>query len=275
MHPETLYDDLDWQILWENARKQKSWRRKGPKDWDKKAPSFAVRNRHSAFVNQVLRRIPVGPTSTILDAGAGPGTLALPLAPRVHSVTALDYSKGMLSILHNQARDRKINNITTVLGSWEDDWHDLDLHQHDICIASRSLNVPNLGAALSQLNYFAREAVYLVDRISPTPFDQDAFTALGRPFQSGPDYIFTLNTLYSMGIHPCVDIISLENTTSFPSLSAALESYRWMFHELSPDEERQLETYLTRHSHSDPLGGITLQTAGASRWALIWWRKDP
>jgi SAM-dependent methyltransferase len=274
MHPEITYDDLDWHTLWQNARKKKSWTPKGPGDWDKKATSFAKRNSDSPFVDLVLQRIPLSKETTILDAGSGPGTLSLPLAHKVKSVTAIDYSKGMLEALNDQAKEQGCTNITTVLGSWEDDWKELNIKKHDICIASRSLSVANLQAALAKLNTYANNYVFVVDRINPTPFDNGAFTALNRPFRSGPDYIYTINTLYSMDIHPCVDIISLKKTVSFASMDEALESYRWMFKDLTMEEDRKLREYIQSNSSTGTKGEIIVKRPYPIRWALIWWEKS-
>ena len=274
MHPKITYDDLNWHTLWTNARAKKSWTAKGPSDWDKKADSFAKRNSASPFVDLVLQRIPFNKQTTILDAGSGPGTLSIPLAQHVKSVTAIDYSQGMLAALNDQAKQQGTSNITTVLGSWEDDWEKLHIKKHDICIASRSLSVANLKAALSKLNSYSNDSVFVIDRINPTPFDNGAFTALNRPFRSGPDYIYTINTLYSMDIHPCVEIISLEKTITYSSMEEALESYRWMFKDLTEEEDAKLERYIQSNSETGSNGEITVNRSYPSRWALIWWKTN-
>lgn len=274
MQPELTYDEIDWNRLWQNARSTKSWTPKGPADWDKKALSFAKRNSTSAFVDLVLDRIPLDSGTTILDGGSGPGTLALPLAQKAKSVTAIDFSKGMLEVLNTRAREQQVDNIQTVLASWEDDWGAMQIKKHDICIACRSLSVNNLQKALAKLNDYAKHAVFVVDRINPTPFDNGAFAAINRPFRSGPDYIYTINILYSMDIHPCVDIISLEKTVSFSSMEEAFDSYRWMFTELTTEEERKLEKYIQSISTTSNDGGVTVNRPYPSRWALISWVKD-
>ena len=274
MHPKITYDDLNWHELWQNARSKKSWTAKGPADWDKKASSFAARNSDSPYVSLVLEHLPIDSSMSILDAGSGPGTLSLPLAQKVQSVTALDYSQGMLEVLRQTAAKKKLDNITTILGSWEDNWDDLHIGRHDICIASRSLSVANLQGALGKLNDHAKQYVFVADRISPTPFDPGAFQAVGRPFRSGPDYIYTINTLYSMGIHPCVDIISLKQETSFSSEDAAFESYSWMFKDMSKTERESLRGYLRENSTRCSDGSILVKRAQPPRWALIWWKTD-
>ncbi|HIQ37571.1 MAG TPA: class I SAM-dependent methyltransferase [Desulfocapsa sulfexigens] len=274
MHPKITYEDLDWHKLWQNARAKKSWTAKGSADWDKKAASFAKRNSDSPFVDLVLDRIPLDSATTVLDGGSGPGTLALPLSSKVKSVTAIDYSKGMLEVLNNRAREQNTSNIRTILGSWEDDWDALQIKKHDICIACRSLSVNNLQKALAKLNDYAKRSVFVVDRISPTPFDNGAFTAINRPFRSGPDYIYTINTLYSMDIHPNVEIISLKKTVSFSSMDEALDSCRWMFNDLTTEEERKLKEYIQSNSTTGNKGELIVNQQYPSRWALISWNKN-
>ncbi len=274
MHPKITYDDIDWQMLWKNAREQKSWTPKGPKDWDKKAPSFAKRNSRSPFIDLVLAKLPLQKEFTILDAGSGPGTLSLPIAKQVHSVTALDYSRGMLNALETEAKLQKVKNIRTIHASWADNWEQFDLPKHDICIASRSLNVPDLQASLAKLNNYSRAYVFVVDRIGHTPFDKTAFEALGRPFRSGPDYIYTVNTLYSMGITCSIDIISLDAETTYDNIEAAMESYRWMFKDLNQEEENKLKKYILSNSLQSDNKQCIVKRATPPRWAIISWKKE-
>lgn len=267
------YADLDWDILWQNSRGKKSWSSKGPAEWDKRASSFSSRNQSSPFVSLVLSRLPLNNDQTVLDIGAGPGTLSLPIARKVRSVTAVDYSAGMLAALRDNAVRAGIDNIRTVQVSWEDDWSRLGIEQHDIAIASRSLAVADLKGALCKLNRFASDYVLIVDRISPTPFDPEAFQAIGRPFSPGPDYIYTLNMLYSMGIHPQVDILRLENTVNFNDLDEAFGSYSWMFKDLTEEEEALLRRYLAERATNRRDGQICIKRTNPPQWACIWWQK--
>lgn len=274
MHANITYPDIDWNVLWQNAREQKSWTQKGPKDWDKKAPSFLKRNSKSPFIELVLEKLPLQDEFSILDAGSGPGTLSIPLAKKVQSVTALDYSQGMLEALAKEAAAQRINNINMIHGSWEDDWQTLGITQHDICIASRSLSVPNLAQSLAKLDQYSRRYVFVVDRIGNTPFDEGAFKALSRPFRTGPDYIYTVNTLYSMGIYCSVDIISLPAETQYQHFEAALDSYIWMFKELTPQEKNQLQDYIRSNSRLLEDGQVIVKRSAPPRWAVISWETE-
>lgn len=272
--PETTLADLDWSLLWQNARRQKSWSSKGSADWDKKAESFAARNAGSRYCSLLLDRLPLTQDLTVLDMGSGPGTLAIPLAERVRSVTAVDYSPGMLDVLQRKAREKNIKNILPIQGAWEDDWQQLGIGRHDIAIASRSLAVEDLTSALKKLHAHARKYVFIADRIAPTPFDPAAFAAVGRDFQSGPDYIYTINILYSLGIHPCIDILHLERDTVFAHMDEAVQAYGWMLKDLTAVEEDALRHYLATRIIHTAGRQITIRREHPPRWALIWWEKE-
>ena len=264
---------LDWKQLWQNARRQKGWSSKGATEWNKKAPSFAARNRTSPFIDLLLTHLPVTSELTVLDVGCGPGNLAIPLAGRSRSVTALDFSEKMLEILVAETQAKNITNVTAKRCAWEDDWHALGVLPHDIAIASRSLAVDDLTAAIAKLDAFARRYVFIADRITPTPFAPEAFAAVGRPFHSGPDYIYTLNILYTMGIHPNVTILQPESDFSFQDLDQAFLTYSWMIKDLNSKEEQQLKQFLLKQASPNPDGTISIRRQNPLRWALIWWEK--
>lgn len=210
-----IYRDIDFNGLWQEARLQKSWSGKSRADWNTKARAFAKRTSHSEYADIFVDRMRPAPEWTVLDVGSGPGTLALPLARQVRKVTAMDYSSQMLAILKQQADNEKLFNIEAVEAAWDDNWQEIGIIPHDAVIASRSLTVDDLAAALVKMNQWARKAVFVTDRVGATPFDPEAFAAVGREFSPGPDYIYTVN--YSI------------NSASTPRwiLSACLKSRFW------------------------------------------------
>ncbi len=272
--PLFTYEDIDWLKLWQNGRKQKSWDSKGAADWDKKACSFAERHNQSPYVSLFLSRLPLDSTFSVLDVGSGPGTLAIPLAQRTASVTALDYSQKMIEIMTSQAEDQGLTNLRGVQCSWEDDWEKQGIKPADLAIASRSMNLADLDMAIDKLEKYAKKYVFIADRIAPSPFDPDVFQAIGRDFNSGPDYIFTLNILYTKNIHPNVEILQLANTVTFADMNEALESYKWMIKEMNANELAKLEAFLESRIIVSNENGITVHRRHPPGWALIWWKKD-
>lgn len=265
--------DINWEQLWQNARHKKGWASKGAADWDKKAASFASRNRTSPYIDLLLSHLPLTQEMTVLDVGCGPGTLSLPVARSVHAVTAMDFSQSMLEIVDTEAQSMNISNITTINCAWEDDWTSKGINHHDLAIASRSLSVDDLSLAITKLDAFATKYVFIADRISPTPFDPEVFLAVGRPFNSGPDYIYTLNILYSMGIYPHITILELDQDFHYQDLEDAYLTYSWMIKDLTGEEEEKLKLFLKQKACPAADGRIAIHRQTPPRWALIWWAK--
>lgn len=269
-----IYSDINWNTLRANALAKKGWQKKGPAEWDQKAKSFSNRNKNATYVDLVLSHLPLENTFTVLDIGSGPGTLAIPLAKEVKTVTAIDFSRGMLNTLEEIAREEKLHNIHTVQCAWEDDWQKKGLQPHDIAIASRSMGVKDLESALRKIDSYGTRYIFLTDRIGSTPFEEGAFKALGRYFFPGPDYIYTLNTLYTLGIHPNVTILNLEQDVVYTSMAEAIKSYSWMFHDITPEENHALEKYLSGKIIHSENGRLIVRRDSPPQWALIWWEQE-
>ena len=273
-HAVTI-DELDWNALWRQARAKKTWRSKKAGDWDRKAASFARRTAASVYVDRFLALAAPDPDWTVLDMGCGPGTLALPLARMTRSVTAVDFSPVMLGILRDRAGEQGVDNIRTIQGSWNDDWAGLGIKTCDLALASRSLAVDDLRDALEKLQAHGRRKVVVTDRVGPGPLDPEAFDAVGRPLRTGPDYRYTFNLLCQMGQLPEVRYITLEQELRFPNHQEALDSYRWMFKDLDPDEEKRLARYVDAISTPGPDGSLILHRKQPPVWAFISWQPRP
>lgn len=267
------YRDIDWNQLWQEARQQKSWKKKKKTDWDKRAATFAKRNIDSGYAEQFIQLMQLDPQWRILDIGSGPGTLALPLSSRVRAVTAVDFSPAMLAELDRRIVEAGIKNIRTVQACWTDDWQQQSIDRHEVAISSRSMSVYDLQGALEKLNSWATHKVFIADRVGSGPFDPDLFSALGRDFDPGPDYIYTVNLLYHMGIHPKIDYILLDRHKTFSCRSDALESCRWMFDDLTPSDEKRLAAYVDERLEHKGNGNWLLTRGTPVKWAFISWDK--
>ena len=76
-----------------------------------------------------------------------------------------------------------------------------------------------------------------------------------------------------MGIYPNVTILKLEQITEYASLTEAINSYSWMFHGITPQENKDLEKYLTGKIIHSENGRVTVRRDSPPQWALIWWEK--
>ncbi|HMD32283.1 MAG TPA: methyltransferase domain-containing protein [Candidatus Acidoferrales bacterium] len=86
-----------------------------------------------------------GPTDRLLDAACGPGTYALPFAPRVKAVVGLDYTPAMLVKAREKAIESGLSNVTFSRG-------DLDA----IPFGEGSFDIVTCGFAIHHLAHPAK-----------------------------------------------------------------------------------------------------------------------
>jgi SAM-dependent methyltransferase len=263
---------LDWNEVWQDASRRRKGDRNDREFWNKRAPSFASHARESGYVTDFLQQMTIPSDWSVLDVGCGAGTLAIPLSERVRTVTALDFSETMLEILDTRCYENGIDNIVTRHLSWEDDWAAAGLEPHDVAIASRSLVVLDLAAAIEKLVGYARRRVVISSLVGDGPFDRRMFAAIGRDLDRGPDYICVYNLLHQMGIHATVTFVdnTLEEQKTFKDLDDAVEGLRWMIREMTETEEEKLRTYLSTHLVK---AGVRwrLDYLHLVRWAILSW----
>jgi SAM-dependent methyltransferase len=265
------YQDIDWSELWFEEQRVKSYRRKNKKDWNSRAASFAKRTADSDFSTLFLEKMNPDPSWSVLDIGCGPGTLAVPLAQRGLQVTALDSSEGMLEQLHLRQQETGVTTITPVHASWTDSWQDIGLQKHDVAIAARSVAATDLAGALAKLNRWAKKKVFVVDRVGPGPFDPDLFQAIGRDFQPGPDFVFTVNILFQMGITPEIEYLEFDQKRTYADRQDVYEAVMWMVDDLTDPEQRKLGGYVEERLTENNDGTVTFTRKIPVKWAFISW----
>ncbi len=262
---------LDWNEAWQAAR-ARTQRKRGKESWDKRAPSFTRAVGQSDYAALLLSRLALDPAWDVLDMGCGSGTLAVPLAARVRAVTAVDYSGKMIELLRGRCAEGGLGNVTPVLGAWEDDWGPagLGLGVHDVAIASRSLTVEDLAAALRKLDAIARRAVHVVAPVGTGPIDGRVFEAVGRTFVPGPDYVYCVNLLHQLGMYASVAFLEIADQRRYTGLEDALEGLAWMLPEPTPEELARLRAWVESQLLPGE-DGWRLAAPRTVRWAIVSW----
>ena len=74
----------------------------------------------ATLVMEQLGGIKIHPGAKVLDIGAGPGTLAVPLARRGCKVTAVEPSPTMVSALRDYQASEQVEEIRIIEKTWED-----------------------------------------------------------------------------------------------------------------------------------------------------------
>lgn len=267
MNPANI-EAIDFSLLYTLQKRASSAnRRKNPEDWDKKAWEMNV-NIHEGYYNDKMEeKIDLSDAETILDVGCGPGTFALRFAPKVKHAYAFDFSPKMLEVLHHNASERGVENLTSFCIDLEKEWRGVPLC--DVVIASRCLEVDNIASVLQKLHHQAKKRVYLTFKEGRSFLSDEILEVMGREIIPKPDYIYLLNILYGMGIRAKVDFIDPGNDGyKMATLEEYLYSLTWAQDGLSPEEEARARAYY-----------LECQAQGKTpahrnnRWALISWEK--
>jgi len=264
---------IDWNNVWKEELLKRTFTARDCNFWNKRAPSFAEHAIKTGYAEAFLKIVNPKKSWCVLDIGCGAGTLAVPFAEHVRSVTAVDFSETMLEILCEQSVKTGITNIRTIKASWEDDWDKAHIGLHDVAIASRSLVVNNLRGAIMKLNDVAKKRVYISTIVGDGPYDRHIFEAISRELNMGPDYIYTYNLLYQMDIYAHIDFIIEKNHKTYKDRDAALNSIRWMLGNMTHEEEERLKDYLGKHLIYNA-GRWMMDYCNTVRWAVLWWEKE-
>jgi SAM-dependent methyltransferase len=263
---------IDWNKMWMEKMENASWRkRRGDMTefWDRSAIRYNKSLKDIDRPAWMISKLDIDPSCTVLDIGAGPGTLTIPLAKTVEHVTVVEPSGGMLTCLKENAANCGLTNITCINKKWEDVHPGVDLDEYDVVIASYSLSMIDMKAALSKMNEIARQCVHLFTFMGGPIWDYvELWPRLyGEEYQAGPDYIYLYNILYDMGIYANVEISTTKQHFSSPD--EAVEQWKENLYQSAPEAEEVIRSHLsTKLVNEDG----TLWSK--NKIASISWRKD-
>jgi SAM-dependent methyltransferase len=278
------FNSIDWNAMWQAESAQTFFNKSSPKElWDKRAENFNKRISKvidgseeldkDDYISKLLGRIKVEPDCSVLDIGCGPGTITIPLARKVKTVTGLDVSSEMLKHLKKNADNAGLSNINYIISSWQDAFKEKKVAEYDIVVASRSLMSGDMKEAISNINSIARQAVYLTLPIVHLPFDWEVYRAIGRKGKKHAPYVYFYNLLYQMGILANIEVLCSKVKVQFPGIEAAIEDLQWRTEPFTEDELKKLRVFLEeKSSRQKDTSFITHE--GYSKWALIWWKKQ-
>jgi SAM-dependent methyltransferase len=246
----------DWSDLW----KAMMARRQGfvpdcATLWDdqKHARHYwnTVQQLGESYIHKTLSELTLAPNSRVLDIGAGPGTLAIPLSKSVSQVTAVEPSPGMMAVLEENISHEKTSNIACIRKRWEEIDMDSELMApFDTVIAAFSLDMPDLRKAVEKMIRVCRGCVYLY-WFEGVPTWTAHYAALwpyihGTPYQPSPKSQVLIGVLNQMGIEPAVEFIPITFPIRFRSLDEAIEEISPEFYVRTDPQRETLIRFLER-----------------------------
>jgi SAM-dependent methyltransferase len=220
-------DEIDWVARWRRVvedRAALAAAHADPGYWDRRARSFA-RSTHTRSDELLTVLDPFLSTrKTIIDAGAGTGRHAVPLAARVEWVTAVEPSEGMRAMI--AARD----NMTIVASTWED----AEVAPADLVICCHVLyGVADPVPFIAKLESSARERVFVMLRETDLPHPATVIRTrlLGRTGPRLPRFTELFMLLLQMGIAADVTFLSYPIVTRYSGMDEALTDCRTLYGE--------------------------------------------
>lgn len=260
-------EPIDFAQMYRDHKTSTDFKSKTSSDWDDKSSDMAASTINSPYVDEFISRMDLKGDEVILDIGCGPGALSIPLAKKVKQVIAIDFSQRMLDELNAYAKREKVSNIKTYHIGWEDDWSHLP--QIDIVVASRSMEVSDMDAALTKMSATARRGCYLTYKVGGSFVDMEILNSIGKSVRTKPDYWYIPILLYSHGYFPRIDYI----TTGRGSVRAAnadefVESLNWSVGGL---DETQIAK--AREYYEQVVVGQN-RPPKPVQWAFIAWETD-
>ncbi len=278
------FNEIDWNSMWQAELAGSNWKQGSSKElWNKRAESFsksisqAVEEEDKLdkddYISKMLARVQVKPEWSVLDIGCGPGTLAIPLAKKAASLTALDLSSEMLKYLKINAEKSGLSNIRYLNASWQEALASGLPGKHDVVVASRCLMSGDMKEFISWVRSIAAHAVYVTFPIIHLPFDWEVYKAIGRNGKRQPPFIYFYNLLYQMGIHANVEILLSRVRVRFSSIEEAISQLQWRTDPFTAEEKARLVDFLEKKfKEQKETGALTHE--GYSKWALIWWKPE-
>jgi SAM-dependent methyltransferase len=275
---------IDWNEAWKNHGREGKKRRGFRSCLDRWANpeecrkfDRRVKEDNWKKSRKQLNRMDIFRGSRVLDIGAGPGTLAVPLAPYVEHVTAIEPSSAMLACLKENISTFGIDNITLVQKLWEEVDVKNDLEPpYDVVIASFSLGVSDLKEASLKMDEATNKYVYIfwfADMVPPWQRNYGEIweKLYGSPYTKTKKPNIVFNLLYQIGILANVEVYTEKSVNRYSSVDEAVADQRYGLNIKSVEQEIILKEFLTKKLRVE--GGQYVLRA-TSPVAKIWWKKE-
>lgn len=182
-------------------------------------------------IEKMLERFTLTPGTRVLDIGAGPGTVAIPLSGRAAEVTAIEPALGMVQVMQDRMEEHGIQNLHIIQKRWEDVDILTDLHPpYDLVIAPYSLGMPDIRAAIEKIQAVSSGEIWLFWFAGTTSWEEQMKKIWPRihknPYSAPPKSDILFNILYQMHIYPNIEFTDMEHVREYSSMAEAVEETR-------------------------------------------------
>lgn len=215
----------------------------------------------------------LGPETTVLDVGAGPGRHVLPLARLAKHVTAVEPSEAMRTLLARNLASQGLRNVAVVAGEWPDVGNAVG--SADVVVCSHVVyGVADIAPFVRQLHAAAQQRVVVALRFGQREEALlDLFARVwGEPRCLAPTAVDLFGVLAQLGLFANVQVVPFPQPRAFDDLDDAIAQVKADL--LNPVGAKadaliraDLERRLVRRD-----GKLTFDLPPA--WAaLLWWDR--
>lgn len=232
-----------------------------------------LQNDDRGRVEKQLSSMAIPKGSSVLDIGAGPGTLSVPLALSGCSVTVVEPSGPMIRGMEVYRGLTNTSPIRIIQKTWEDASPD-EIGKHDVVIASLSLMMANIGDCMKKMDACAESAVHLFWFLLPPSLSRgnsDLWPMLhGEPYNYEPTADILWNVLCQLGIYANLTVESRNTGQAYISVAEMRQDYYTRLLANTDEQKRIVDQYLDERAIKTDQGYVL---PGTSKTAHIWWEK--
>ncbi|ABN07214.1 hypothetical protein Mlab_1045 [Methanocorpusculum labreanum Z] len=185
-------------------------------------------NKKGGRIEDNIASMHIPPGSTVLDIGAGPGTLAVPLACAGCQVTTIEPSVPMGKAMEEYRQHMQAPHISEIRKRWENVTPQ-EAGLHDYVIASRSLMFGNLRENMLMMDGTAKKGVhiywYLTSKSSSWGHEDLWQSLHGKPYYSAPNASVLWNALNQLGVYANIDLKTKTNGHLYSTVLDMQEDY--------------------------------------------------
>ena len=232
-----------------------------------------LQNDDRGRIHYQLSSMAIQKGSSVLDIGAGPGTLAVPLALSGCLVTTVEPSSFMGKGMEAYRALTNAPQIREIRKTWEAATPE-EIGTYDYVVASRSLMMGNIRDCMLKMDAAANIAVHLFWFLIPPSLSRgnvDLWPLLhGEPYKYEPTADVLWNVLYQLGIYANLTVESSNVGQVFADLNEMRQDYYTRMVAKTDEQKEIVNTYLDEHVVRTEKGYII---PGKSITAHIWWEK--
>lgn len=252
-HLSGYWETINWAAVWEEKAQTNHQCRHNidfTSVWSsrEKAQEYQQMVKAQEARYQPIRScIPLGPGKRILDIGAGPGTLSLPLAASGSQVTVVEPARGMVEVMMETAEQEGVLGITILEHSWEDVPME-SLGRYDVIISCFSMIFQDIKKAIEKMLAVSDGCIILVWYSGITPWERMVTELWPKVFEKnyapGPKSDLLYLVLAQMGVSPEVNSYAIPYYERYESVDEAVSDIVERMGPVPDDKKGVIEEYV-------------------------------